>query len=144
MQNTHVDLLTVNISIIVLIQIGQDKTSLTTAATEITTEIKSHIKSSSLQDTNSHHGFPDSVLSQLHLTHSTSVEFLRQFWLTYLSAKSPAKKKELDSLGQSLKRTQERMDAVRVYAVKEGGEAMGRRVTEVLGSISGSVNKAVG
>jgi hypothetical protein len=73
------------------------------------------------------------------------VEFLRQFWLTYLSsAKSSAKKKELESLALSLKRTQDRMEAVRVYAVKEGGETMGARVTEVLGNISSSVQNAVG
>jgi division protein CdvB (Snf7/Vps24/ESCRT-III family) len=72
------------------------------------------------------------------------VEFLRQFWLTYLSpTKSPAKKKELEGLAQSLKRTQERMETVRVYAVKEGGDAMGRRVLEVLGSVAGSVKKAI-
>jgi hypothetical protein len=85
------------------------------------------------------------VLSQLHLTHSSSVEFLRQFWLTYLSnTKSSAKRKELESLGQSLKRTLERIDAVRLYAIKEGGETMGKKVKQVLASVSESVTKAVG
>ena len=89
-------------------------------------------------------GLSDSVSSQLHLTHSAAVEFLRQFWLTYLSsAKSPAKKKELEGLAQSLKRTQERMEAVRTHAVKEGGDAMGKRVLEVLRSVAGSVKKAI-
>jgi hypothetical protein len=73
------------------------------------------------------------------------VEFLRQFWLTYLSTKKSTKKKtELESLTQSLQRTLDRMDAVRVFAVKEGGEILGERVTEVLASAAGSIRKAIG
>jgi hypothetical protein len=73
------------------------------------------------------------------------VEFLRQFWLTYLSpTKSPAKKKELETLVQSLRRTLERMEAVRTYAVKEGGDLMGERVNEVLAGAKRSVKKAIG
>jgi hypothetical protein len=37
----------------------------------------------------------------------------------------------------------ERMKAVRTYAVKEGGEDMGKRVQEVLKSVSESVRKAI-
>jgi hypothetical protein len=33
---------------------------------------------------------------------------------------------------------------VRLYAIKEGGETMGKKVKEVLASVSGSVTKAVG
>ena len=49
----------------------------------------------------------------------------------------------MESLAQSLKRTLERMKAVRMYAVKEGGEDMGRRVQEVLKSGQESVRKAI-
>ena len=85
------------------------------------------------------------MLSQLHLTHSASVEFLRQFWLSYFSPNnSTIKKKELETLTQSLKRTLDRMEAVRMYAIKEGGDIMGNRVTEVLASVAGSIRKAIG
>jgi hypothetical protein len=86
------------------------------------------------------------VLSQLHLTHSASVEFLRQFWLSYFSSpnNSTIKKKELETLTQSLKRTLDRMEAVRMYAVKEGGDIMGNRVAEILASVAGSIRKAIG
>lgn len=36
------------------------------------------------------------------------------------------------------------MEAVRTYAVKEGGDIMGNRVTEVLTSVAGSIRKAIG
>ena len=36
------------------------------------------------------------------------------------------------------------MEAVRVYAVKDGGDIMGERVTEVLASAAGSIRKAIG
>jgi hypothetical protein len=65
--------------------------------------------------------------------------------LTYLSTnKTSARKKELESLAQSLKRSLERMEAVRVFAVKEGGDDMGIRVSEVLTSVTGSIRKALG
>jgi hypothetical protein len=65
--------------------------------------------------------------------------------LTYLSpTKSPAKKKELETLIQSLRRTLERMEAVRTYALKEGGDLMGKRVSEVLASAKKTVKKAIG
>lgn len=35
------------------------------------------------------------------------------------------------------------MEAVRVYAVKEGGDFLGERVTEVLASAAGSIRKAI-
>jgi len=134
MKNNHIDLL----------EVDQDTSSLSSAARQITSDIKAHAKTSSTEDTDDQNGLPDSVLSQLHLTHSSSVEFLRQFWLTYLStARSSAKKKELESLAQSLKRTQDRMEAVRLHAVTEGGETMGARVTELLAGISSSVQKAI-
>ena len=57
---------------------------------------------------------------------------------------STTKKKELETLTQSLKRALDRMDAVRIYAVKEGGDIMGKRVTEVLASVAGSIRKAIG
>ena len=90
-------------------------------------------------------GLTDAVLSQVHLTHSASVEFLRQFWITYLSTstRSSARKKELASLVASLKRAVERMEAVRAFAVKEGGEIAGETVRGVLLSVKGSVDKAV-
>lgn len=89
-------------------------------------------------------GVSDSVLSQLYLTHSASVEFLRQFWITYLSSsKSNLKKKELDALAQSLRRTQERMEAARTYAIKEGGEAVGKNVSQALQSVAASIKKAI-
>jgi hypothetical protein len=72
------------------------------------------------------------------------VEFLRQFWINYLSpSPTQTKRKELESLVQSLKRTQERMDAVRTYAVTSGGEGMGQRVLDALGSVAGSISKAI-
>ena len=84
------------------------------------------------------------ILSQLHLTHSASIEFLRQFWLSYLGRRnSNANRQELEALAQSLRRTLERVKAVRVFAVKEGGEGMGRRVQEVLKSVSASVRRAL-
>ena|SRR5438046_2768352 len=90
-------------------------------------------------------GLSESVLSQVHLTHSASVEFLRQFWLTYLSSdKSAIKKKELETLAQSLKRTLDRIEAVRKYAVTEGGDVLGVRVTLILASVTESIKKAVG
>ena len=49
----------------------------------------------------------------------------------------------MESLAQSLKRTLERMKAVRTFAFKEGGEDMGKRVQEVLKSVSRSVRKAL-
>jgi hypothetical protein len=89
-------------------------------------------------------GLPDSILSLLYLTHSASVEFLRQFWISYLSStKSNAKKKELDNLAQSLRRTQERMEAVRSHTVKEGGEKEGKKVMQALQSVSSSIKKAI-
>lgn len=90
-------------------------------------------------------GLPDSVSSQLHLTHSAAVEFLRQFWMADLSSKkSPAaKKKQLDNLIQSLKRTQERMEAVRAFAVKQGGEAMEMKVSKALRNVSKSIKRVI-
>jgi hypothetical protein len=91
-------------------------------------------------------GLSDSVLAQLHLTHSASVEFLRQFWMTYLSTptRSGVRKKELASLAASLKRALERMEAVRTFAVKEGGEGVGETVGGVLSSVRGAIDKALG
>ena len=97
MQTEDIDLQSVNLNPN-LIQIGRDSTSLSSAAKQITSEIKSHVKASTAEETDDQHGtfplslttgLPDSVLSQLHLTHSSSVEFLRQFWLTYLSRTNP-------------------------------------------------------
>ena len=70
------------------------------------------------------------------------MEFLRQFWIICLS-KSNTKKKELDALAQSLRRTQERMDAVRAHAVDEGGEKEGKKVMQALQSVSSSIKKAI-
>jgi len=64
--------------------------------------------------------------------------------LTYLSpSKSAAHRKELEGLAQSLRRTLERIEAVRAFAVKEGGDADGTKVTEVLAGVARSVKKAI-
>ena len=86
----------------------------------------------------------DSVYSQIHLTHSTSLEFLRQFWLSYLSTSKPSiKQKELDSLCQSLKRTLERMEALRQFAIKESGPETGNKVMQILSAVRSSAEKAI-
>ena len=35
------------------------------------------------------------------------------------------------------------MEAVRAYAVKEGGEVMGQKVSDLLANVTGSVQKAI-
>ena len=77
--------------------------------------------------------------------HSTAVEFLRQFWLTYLSTttKSSVKRKDLETLTKSLQNTLDRLAAVKKFATTEGGEEMGLRAADALRSINISVNKAM-
>jgi type IV secretory pathway TraG/TraD family ATPase VirD4 len=125
-------------------QVGKNPEAISTAANRITAEIKSQAQVLT-ESTTDQLGLTDSVLSQLHLTHSAAVEFLRQFWITYLSSpsRSSARKKELGSLAASLKRGLERMEAVQAYAVKEGGEETGKTVRGVLSSVKGSIDKAL-
>jgi len=89
-------------------------------------------------------GFSDTIISQVDLTHSSSLEFLRQFWLTYLSPrKTSARKKELEGLAQSLKRSLERMEAVRISATKEVDDTVGHKVMDVLANVRVSIRKAL-
>ena len=114
------------------------------AAQLLTTEIKAHVKDKSLESIEDELGFSDTVISQVDLTHSSSLEFLRQFWLTYLSPRrAGARKRELDSLAQSLKRCLERMEAVRRAAVSEGDDTVGNKVMGVLANVRISIRKAL-
>ena len=89
-------------------------------------------------------GLSDSALSQLYLVHSTAVEFLRQFWLTYLSkTANSTRRNDLDSLAESLQNTLDRLVAVGNFAASEGGEEMGVRAKEILIGINASVTKAI-
>ncbi|KAI2617389.1 hypothetical protein GGR54DRAFT_607561 [Hypoxylon sp. NC1633] len=76
-------------------------------------------------------GLPPDVTQTCNLTHATTMEFVHQFWSTFLSG-DPDRAVELGYLAEALKRSKDRIDAVAVDAEKVREEQIKRRKEEII------------
>ncbi|KAI2620138.1 hypothetical protein GGS26DRAFT_571361 [Hypomontagnella submonticulosa] len=76
-------------------------------------------------------GLPAEITHVCNLTHATTMEFLHQFWSTFLSG-DPDRAIELGYLAEALKRSKERIDAVAADAEKAREERIKRRKEEIV------------
>ncbi|KAI1472008.1 uncharacterized protein F4812DRAFT_449785 [Daldinia caldariorum] len=76
-------------------------------------------------------GLPADIAHACQLTHATTMEFLRQFWSTFLSG-DPDRAVELGYLAEALKRSKERIDAVAVEAENAREAQIKKRKEEII------------
>ncbi|KAI8963027.1 hypothetical protein F5Y11DRAFT_320618 [Daldinia sp. FL1419] len=76
-------------------------------------------------------GLPADVAHSCQLTHATTMEFLHQFWSTFLSG-DPDRAVELGYLAEALKRSKDRIDAVAVEAENVRNAQIQKRRDEIL------------
>ncbi|KAI5864139.1 hypothetical protein GGS23DRAFT_484288 [Durotheca rogersii] len=76
-------------------------------------------------------GLPADITTTCNLTHATTMEFIHQFWSTFLSG-DPDRAAELGYLAEALKRSKERIDAVAAEAEKAREEQIKKRKEEIL------------
>ncbi|KAI1803797.1 hypothetical protein F4811DRAFT_522920 [Daldinia bambusicola] len=76
-------------------------------------------------------GLPADIAHACQLTHATTMEFLHQFWSTFLSG-DPDRAVELGYLAEALKRSKERIDAVAVEAENAREAQIKKRKEEII------------
>ncbi|KAI0378423.1 hypothetical protein F5Y04DRAFT_149955 [Hypomontagnella monticulosa] len=76
-------------------------------------------------------GLPAEITHVCNLTHATTMEFLHQFWSTFLSG-DPDRAIELGYLAEALKRSKERIDAVAADAEKAREAQIKKRKEEIV------------
>lgn len=82
-------------------------------------------------DESSPMGLSAETTEACNLTHATTVEFLHQFWSTFLSG-DPDRAIELGYLAEALKRSKDRIDVVAADAEKARDEQIKKRRREIL------------
>ncbi|KAI1381414.1 hypothetical protein F4677DRAFT_125594 [Hypoxylon crocopeplum] len=76
-------------------------------------------------------GLPAEVTQSCNLTHATTIEFLHQFWSTFLSG-DPDRAVELGYLAEALKRSKDRIDSVATEAEKAREDQIKKRKAEII------------